>query len=143
MGAMKKVVQLLIAICAASLIVGCSSDTQSPPESTASGTATEQFPDVVEAVVSRDSEGTYSFDVTMTSPYDTVDRYADGWRILDPAGAVLGEMTLDHDHASEQPFTRTQTGVEIPDGVTEVNVEGRDILSGYGGTTKSVAIPAP
>ena len=41
------------------------------------------------------------------------ERYADGWRVLDEAGEVLGEMELGHDHASEQPFTRTQTGALI------------------------------
>jgi hypothetical protein len=51
-------------------------------------------------------------------------------------------MTLGHDHAAEQPFTRTQTGVEIPGDVTTVTVEGRDTENGYGGTTRTVQIPA-
>jgi len=35
-------------------------------------------------------------------------------RVLAPDGAVLGEHTLLHDHANEQPFTRTQPNVIIP-----------------------------
>lgn len=79
--------------------------------------------------------------MTIRSPYDTPDRYADGWRILAPDGTVLGEMTLGHDHASEQPFTRTQTGVAVPAGITQVTVEGRDRENGYGGATRMVDLP--
>jgi hypothetical protein len=77
----------------------------------------------------------------MSSPYDSPERYADGWRILGAGGEVYGEMTLAHDHASEQPFTRTQSGVEIPDGATTVVVEGRDSENGYGGQTRTVDLP--
>ncbi len=43
--------------------------------------------------------------------------------------------------ATEQPFTRTQSGVAIPDGVDEVVVEGRDLCNGYGGGTLTVPVP--
>ncbi len=49
-------------------------------------------------------------------------------------------MTLGHDHASEQPFTRTQTNVTIPSSVTSVVVEGRDLKNGYGGKTATVRL---
>ena len=50
-------------------------------------------------------------------------------------------MTLAHDHASEQPFKRAQSGVEIPDGVDTVVVEGRDTDNGYGGATITARLP--
>ncbi len=96
------------------------------------------FPDIVEVQVDREDDETASFDVTVSSPYDSPQRYADGWRVLDQDGEVLGEHTLGHDHASEQPFTRTQSGVTIPEGTTELTIEGRDQVSGYGGETKTV-----
>ncbi|WP_372594341.1 hypothetical protein [Actinotalea sp.] len=83
----------------------------------------------------------YDVVVTISSPYDTPERYADGWRVLGPDGTTLGEHELGHDHATEQPFTRTQRSVVIPDGVTEVTVEGRDLVNGYGGVTVTVAVP--
>jgi hypothetical protein len=44
-----------------------------------------------------------------------------------PDGSVYGEhTTLAHDHANEQPFTRTQSGVEVPNEVDQVTVEERD-----------------
>ena len=88
--------------------------------------------------VTREGEKAASLAVTVSSPYDSPQRYADGWRVLDQDGAVLGEHTLGHDHGDEQPFTRTQSDVEIPEGTTELTIEGRDQISGYGGKTVTV-----
>lgn len=101
------------------------------------GSADQPFPDVVGADLTPDGD-TWTLDVTIASPYDSPERYADGWRVLDPDGTVLGEMELGHDHADEQPFTRTQTGLEIPDGVEKIVVEGHDLENGYGGGTVSL-----
>jgi hypothetical protein len=40
---------------------------------------------------------------------------------------------LLHPHENEQPFTRSQSGVEIPDGVNQVRVRAHDLVDGYGG----------
>ena len=88
-------------------------------------------------------DGVYDVEVTVTSPYDTPQRYADGWRVLASDGTVLGEHQLLHDHASEQPFTRTQRGLLVPDAVGTVTIEGRDLVNGYGGGTLVVDVPAP
>lgn len=108
---------------------------------TAVASADELFPDVVAADVTRASDGTFSFDVTISSPYDTPDRYADAWRIVGPDGEVLGVRELLHDHAGEQPFTRSLAGVVIPEEVSVVVVEGRDQLNGWGGATVEVSVP--
>ncbi len=100
----------------------------------------DEFPSVVEVASTYNDDGTFDFDVTMTSPYDTPERYADGWRVVGPDGTVYGTHTLAHDHANEQPFTRQQSGVEIPDDVTEVVVEGRDLVNGFGGETRTVLL---
>lgn len=111
-------------------------------ESEESGsTADADFPDVIEAKLS-DTGDTYSLEVTMSSEYDTPERYADGWRVLDSEGQVLGTMALDHDHASEQPFTRSQSDLKIPDGVKTVTIEGHDLENGYGGATVDVDVPS-
>ncbi len=103
------------------------------------GTADQRFPDVVAAELTPEGD-TWTLDVTIASPYDSPGRYADGWRVLDPDGTVLGETELGHDHADEQPFTRTQTGLEIPDGVEQIVIEGHDLENGYGGGTVSVDV---
>jgi hypothetical protein len=102
--------------------------------------AEQRHPDVIDVVAEQESARVFSFTVTISSPYDTPDRYADGWRIVGPDGTVYGEHTLTHDHATEQPFTRVQRGVAIPSGVDEVTVEGSDLEYGYGGATVTVTI---
>ena len=69
--------------------------------------------------------------MTVSSPYDTPERYADAWRVVGPDGSEYGIRVLTHDHESEQPFTRSQGGIEIPGDVTIVTIEGRDLANGY------------
>jgi hypothetical protein len=78
---------------------------------------------------------------TMSSPYDSPDRYADAFRVLTPDGEELGVRELLHDHADEQPFTRSLEGLEIPADVSEVIVEGRDQRHGWGGGIVRVPVP--
>lgn len=99
------------------------------------GSAGDLFPDVIGVSAEQAADGSWTFDVTLSSPYDSPERYADAWRVVGPDGAVYGIRELAHDHASEQPFTRSQSGIVIPDGVTAVVVEGRDQVSGWGGAT--------
>jgi hypothetical protein len=101
----------------------------------------QMFPTVQEAIASFDEQtGTWTFSVTMSSPYDSPARYADGWRVSGPSGTVYGVHTLTHDHANEQPFTRRQSGVEIPASVNEITVEGRDLAFGFGGSSLTVRL---
>jgi len=91
--------------------------------------------------VTRQADGTFRFAVTLESRYDSPERYADGWRILTLEGEELGVRVLTHDHANEQPFTRSLAGVRIPSGVRAVRVQGRDQVSGWGGGTVEVELP--
>lgn len=109
---------------------------------TASGVNAEQrFPDVLAAAVRPAGPDRFDFDVTVSSPYDTPQRYADGFRVTDGAGKVLGERKLWHDHAGEQPFTRDLHGVTVPRGIRSVRIQARDQQYGYGGTAIEVALP--
>jgi hypothetical protein len=105
-------------------------------------TATDvRFPDVLSATVRSMAADRFDFDVTISSPYDTPRRYADGFRVMQLSGAVLGERTLWHDHQAEQPFTRDLYGVKIPAGVRVVRIQARDQKHGYGGRTIEVPLP--
>jgi hypothetical protein len=137
---------------AATLLVACSggaglpaaSDSGTPaepPADAATASDVQRYPDIVAVELAPTGDGVYDVTVTVSSPYDTPERYTDGWRVLGPDGTELGTHTLAHDHAAEQPFTRTQSGLEIPDSVTEVTVEGHDQQFGYGGETITVAVP--
>ena len=45
---------------------------------------------------------------------------------------------LLHPHENEQPFTRSQSGIVVPDGVTTVTVRAHDLVDGFGGREISV-----
>lgn len=102
-----------------------------------------RFPTVVKVKATPAGSGAraYDFAVTISSPYDSEERYADGWRVKTEAGKVLGTMKLGHDHATEQPFTRDQADVAVPAGIDTVFVEGHDLKNGYGGKTATVTLP--
>jgi len=101
----------------------------------------DRFPEIIGVQLVSSGDRVYDVVVSISSPYDSPERYADGWRVLDEEGNVLGTHTLMHDHANEQPFTRTQPGLEIPEGVRTITVQGRDLINGYGGGTLSIDIP--
>lgn len=141
---------IAVALIALGFTVGCGGDGS---KSTARGGATEKkaakngarFPTVVKvkATAAGTRAGAYDFAVTISSPYDSEERYADGWRVKTEAGKVLGTMKLGHDHATEQPFARDQADVAVPAGTDTVVVEGHDLKNGYGGKTAAVALPSP
>lgn len=103
--------------------------------------AQARFPDVLSATVRASAADIFDFDVTISSPYDTPQRYADGFRVTRPSGEVLGERTLWHDHQNEQPFARDLYGLKIPAGVRQVRIQARDQMHGYGG--KAIEVPLP
>lgn len=102
--------------------------------------ARDLYPDVIGVEVAVEG-GAHSFSVTISSPYDTAERYADAFRVVGDDGVVYGIRELLHDHASEQPFTRSLGGVEIPDTVETVTIEARDQVYGWGGETIAVDLP--
>lgn len=104
-------------------------------------TQSQQFPDVVDVKVQARGANRFDFDVTVSSPYDTPQRYADAFRVTNAEGVSYGERTLWHDHASEQPFTRDLYGVAIPPGVRTVTIQARDKKYGYGGKSLQVELP--
>ncbi len=137
---------LVLLVACAMVTWGCGAEDTAAPgggtaEPEASGGITQRFPDVVDAELTATADGDYEIAVTVSSPYDTPERDADGWRVLTSEGEVLAEHDLAHHHADEQPFTRTRGPFAIPDGVDEVIVEGRELEHGYGGQTTTAEVP--
>lgn len=83
---------------------------------------------------------TWRFDVTISHPDTGWDHYADGWRVLDMQGNELGLRVLHHPHVNEQPFTRSLSGVAIPAGTTQVQIEARCSVDGWS-TITTVTLP--
>ncbi|WP_246660590.1 hypothetical protein [Nitratireductor sp. XY-223] len=89
--------------------------------------------DVVDVKAERQSNGEWRFSVTLLHGDEGWDHYADRWDVVGPDGTVYGKRVLAHPHENEQPFTRSLSGVAIPEGVTSVTVRGNDSVHGLGG----------
>jgi N-acetylmuramoyl-L-alanine amidase len=98
------------------------------------------YPDVVDVSVGRNA-ASFDFEVTVSSPYDSPNRYADAWRVIGEDGQIYGVRELTHHHANEQPFTRSLEGLDIPGAVDSVTVQARDLVYGWGGRTVEVTLP--
>lgn len=90
---------------------------------------------VVENATARQTASGWSFDVTLSHPDTGWDHYADGWRVLAPDGTELGMRVLFHPHVNEQPFTRSLSGVQIPEGITQVQIQARCLVDGWASET--------
>lgn len=91
-------------------------------------------------VAASKSSGMWQFDVTVLHDDTGWDHYVDAWRIVDGKGNVLGVRNLAHPHVGEQPFTRSLSGVKIPDGVDEVNIQTRDLPGGWSSSSTTVKL---
>ncbi len=97
--------------------------------------------DVVRVKVTQQSNGDYSFQVTVRHNDEGWDHYADAWNVGGEDGTIYSTRVLAHPHENEQPFTRGKSGVNIPEGVKSVIVRAHDKVHGYGGKTKEVVLP--
>lgn len=93
--------------------------------------------------------GVWSFSVTVAHPDTGWEDYADGWDVVLPDGTVVKPNPDDpftrlllHPHENEQPFTRSQSGIEIPGDVEIVTVRAHDLVDGFGGREVRVDVTA-
>lgn len=114
--------------------------TKPSPAITANAPVSKGFADVEFVKAVQNTDGTWTFHVTVQHPDTGWDDYADGWDVVTPDGQVL-KITPDdpftrlllHPHVGEQPFTRSQSGIRIPYGVTSVTVRAHSLVRGFGG----------
>lgn len=90
---------------------------------------------VVEAATATMSGNTLSVSVTIRHPDTGWDHYADGWAVLAPDGTQLGYRKLLHPHETEQPFTRSLSGITIPAGIDHVLIRPHCNVTGDAGQT--------
>jgi hypothetical protein len=131
------------------VVVLASACTDSPPVSDPAAVVDEEgvradrngCADVIDVVVADEGSSTHRFDVTVRSADTGEEKYADLWEVRAPDGTVLGRRVLTHPHVEEQPFTRSQGGISIPDTVTVVIVVARDTVGGFCGEPFEISIP--
>ncbi len=83
----------------------------------------------------------FRVDVTLLHPDSGWDHYADGWEVLAPDGTRLGFRELLHPHVNEQPFTRSLSGIAIPDGIGSVTIRARCNVDGWAAEKVDMVIP--
>ncbi|SPF75470.1 hypothetical protein ALP8811_00458 [Aliiroseovarius pelagivivens] len=86
---------------------------------------------VIDGATARSGSSGWSFSVTLTHAETGWDDYADGWRVETESGEVLGTRVLAHPHENEQPFTRSLSGVIVPDGTSAVWIRARTSVDGW------------
>lgn len=149
----------LTLLAAAFLFVACATTETPTPEPVTEPTAepsptpqptdmeSDRMPDadVLFVTATQQDDGTWRFDVEVEHPDTGWEDYADGWDVVLPDGTVVKPdpespftRLLLHPHENEQPFTRSQSGIVIPEGVTTVTVRAHDIVDGFGGQTVEV-----
>lgn len=97
--------------------------------------------DVVKVDVTQQSNGSYSFQVTVRHNDEGWDHYADAWDVGRTDGTIYTTRILAHPHENEQPFTRGKSGVQIPENVKSVIIRAHDKVHGHGGKTIEVTLP--
>ena len=118
--------------------------TSTPPETSAEANADVLFVSATETAV-----GLWTFSVEVFHPDTGWEDYADGWDVVLPDGTVAKTNPDDpftrlllHPHENEQPFTRSQSSIPIPTGVTTVTVRAHDLVDGFGGQEVTVDLTA-
>ena len=98
-------------------------------------------PATVVSAALQPSGDTWRVSVTLSHGDTGWDDYADGWRVLDADGTVIGTRELLHPHVNEQPFTRSLSGVSLPTGVAIVQIESSTNTTGWGGERFTIQVP--
>ena len=87
--------------------------------------------EIVHAVLSAAGGDKWRADVTLRHEDTGWEHYADAWRVVASDGTVLGTRTLFHPHETEQPFTRSLSGIVIAKDASEVFIEAHDKVHGW------------
>ena len=107
-------------------LAACGTDAESGP------TDNDGCAHVIDAVA-EDRGGSWTVTATVQSADTGWEKYADAWQVRGPGDELLGERVLAHPHENEQPFTRSLSGVSIPDDVDSVTIAARDSVLGFCG----------
>ena len=87
----------------------------------------------VENATARKSGATWTISATVRHADEGWKHYANSFQVLTMDGKVLGTRVLVHPHVNEQPFTRSLSGVTIPENIKKVRIRAGDLVHGYGG----------
>jgi len=97
--------------------------------------------DVIKVEVEKSSNNTYSFSVTILHKDTGWNHYVTKWEIIGENDTIIGTRILHHPDVNEQPFTRSLSGIVIPDHIKAVRIRAYDSIHKYGGKVITVELP--
>jgi hypothetical protein len=92
------------------------------------------------AAEARAAQAGWTVSVTLRHGDTGWDDYADGWRVVTGEGTVLATRPLAHPHVTEQPFTRSLSGLDLPRG-TPLFIESSTSRTGWSGPRHPLPLP--
>ena len=84
---------------------------------------------------------TCTFSVTLEHADEGWNHYADQWDVVTLDDQLLKSRVLYHPHENEQPFTRSLSGVPVPEDIKQVKIRARDSKHGYSDNEVVVDLP--
>jgi hypothetical protein len=142
--------RFIVVITLAFILTSCTQVLDMMQSATENDTGSAADADVEYVRAQQSDDGTWRFDVTVRHPDTGWEDYANGWDVVLPDGTVVKVNEDDpftrellHPHVNEQPFTRSQSRLDIPDDVTTVTVRAHDIVDGWGGQEVTVDLTQP
>ena len=84
---------------------------------------------------------TCTFSVTLEHADEGWHHYANQWDVVTLDGTLLKSRVLFHPHENEQPFTRSLSGVVVPEGIKQVVIRAQDSKHGYSDREVVVDLP--
>ena len=97
--------------------------------------------DVVRVTYEKTGDRQYRFRVTVEHADEGWNHYADQWDVLTLDNQLLASRVLHHPHVNEQPFTRSLSGVVLPEGLKQVKIRARDSKHGYSKNEVVIDLP--
>jgi hypothetical protein len=91
--------------------------------------------------VSVECSSSCTFSVTLEHLDEGWNHYANQWDVVTLDGQLLKSRVLYHPHVNEQPFTRSLSGVIVPEGMNRVKIRAKDSVHGYSDTEFIIDIP--
>jgi len=95
---------------------------------------------VTKVEFNKNKSNLYNFQVTVLHQDEGWDHYVNKWDIIDENNNVIATRILHHPHVTEQPFTRSLSGVKIPSNVKTITIRAYDKVHKYGGKTIKLKI---
>lgn len=103
--------------------------------------------DVTFVKATRTGVGKWTFEVSANHPDVGWRDFMDGWDVVLPSGKTIllaphdkFTRVLAHPHVDQQPVTRSQANIPIPEGTKKVTVRAHDLVDGYGGRVVEVKL---